>query len=60
MKIFFIPCISAILPNGTAKTAEANKYAVGIQLSKIASAANSEPIDGRAIFNCRCHKRCKK
>ncbi len=50
MKIFFIPCMSAILPNGTAKTADANRYEVGIQLNKIASAANSEPIDGRAIL----------
>jgi hypothetical protein len=50
MKIFFIPCISAILPKGTAKTAAANRYAVGIQLNKIASAPNSKPIEGRAIL----------
>jgi len=50
VKTFFIPCISAILPNGTANIADVNRNAVGIQLSKIASVANSEAIAGSAIL----------
>jgi hypothetical protein len=51
--------MSAILPKGTAKTADANKYAVGIQLNMIASAANSEPIAGRAILTADAIKGVK-
>jgi hypothetical protein len=50
VKTFFIPYISAILPKGTANMADVNKNAVGIQLSKIASAANSEAIAGSAML----------
>jgi hypothetical protein len=42
--------MSAILPKGTRNTAMARRYAVGTQLSKIASMANSLPIEGRAIL----------
>src|SRR4030042_3618985 len=50
VKILFLPWISAILPNGTRKMAEANRYAVATQLNEIASIENSFPIDGRATL----------
>ena len=42
--IRFLPCMSAILPNGTRNTAAARRYEVATQLSKIASIENSLPI----------------
>ena len=50
MYIFFLPKISAILPNGTKKIADASKFEEAIQVSVIASITNSFPIIGRAIL----------
>jgi hypothetical protein len=50
VKILFLPCISATLPNGTRKTADANIYEVATQPIKTASIDNSCPIEGSAIF----------
>jgi len=46
--IFFLPNISAALPNGTKNTAIDSKYPVEIQLNVAAFMPNSRPIDGRA------------
>ena len=50
VKIFFLPYISASLPNGTRNTAEARRNEVAIQPIITASIENSCPIDGSAIF----------
>jgi len=47
-KIFFLPYRSASLPKGTRHTAEAKRYAVGIQVRITASILNSLAIAGRA------------
>jgi hypothetical protein len=50
LKTIFLPYMSAILPNGTRKTAVAKRNAVATQPSKTASMANSFPIVGSAIL----------
>ena len=50
MKILFLPCMYAILPKGTRATAVAKRYEVATQLNKIASMANSFPIEGSAML----------
>jgi len=49
-KILFLPVISAILPMGRRKTADARIYPVTIQLRTRALPANSFPINGNARF----------
>ena len=49
VKIFLLPYISAILPNGTMATADARTNDVATHPSKIASMENSSPIVGSAI-----------
>jgi hypothetical protein len=50
INILFLPYISAALPRGTRNTAAVKVKATTTQLNKIASAANSFPIDGKATF----------
>jgi len=50
IKIFRLPNMSAILPNGTTKMAVASRYEVGIQASTIAFSSNSSWIAGSATF----------
>lgn len=50
LKIFLRPTISASLPKGAKKTAADKRNAVATQLSVIAFAENSFPIDGNAIL----------
>jgi len=49
-KILFLPCISAILPKGTKNMAAERRYAVATQPNKIASIANSLPMEGSAML----------
>src|SRR4030042_1376793 len=49
-KTRFRPWMSASLPKGTRKTAAARIYAVATQPNWTASALNSRPIEGRAMF----------
>lgn len=46
----FLPYMSAILPKGTSKVAEASMYAVAIQLNVTASNDSFFPIEGSAIL----------
>ena len=50
VNIFFRPCISHILPNGTANIAAASKNPLTTQLSRIASAPKLAPMAGKARF----------
>jgi hypothetical protein len=50
VKIFFLPYISAIRPNGRRKTVADRRYEVGIQANRTASISNSRPIRGSAMF----------
>jgi hypothetical protein len=50
VKIFFIPWISAILPNGTANMAADNKKALVTQFNSTASAPKSNPMVGSAML----------
>lgn len=50
LNIFFRPTISANRPKGAKKTAADNKNEVATQLKITASAENSFPIEGNAIF----------
>ena len=50
VRIFLLPKMSPILPNGTRKAADARRYALLTQLNSIVSRENSLAIDGNAIF----------
>ncbi|MBA7670290.1 hypothetical protein ES703_78435 [subsurface metagenome] len=49
VKIFLLPYMSAILPNGTIVTADARTNDVATHPNKIASIENSFPIEGSAM-----------
>ena len=50
VKIFFLPCMSAMRPKGIRNTAADKRNEVATQLNVTASMGNSLPIDGRAIL----------
>jgi len=50
VKIFFLPYISAALPNGSRNSAAVSRYDVATQLNSTALIENSLPIEGRAIL----------
>jgi hypothetical protein len=56
VKIFFRPVMSAILPTGRRKMADARRYAVETQLREMASIENVLPIAGRAMFTAERSK----
>jgi len=49
-KIFFLPCISAILPKGKRKAAAESRYAVATQFKETASNDSFVPIEGSATL----------
>jgi hypothetical protein len=59
-KIFFLPKISATLPQGTMEVTEARVKLVATQLSKTASILKSAAIDGRAMYVAEAIKGVRK
>ena len=51
MNIFFLPCISAYLPNGSRNAALARTNAVGIQPNRIMFTDRSFWINGKAMLS---------